>query len=97
MGRMTVTLDDHIEGWLREIQGTLIVDTKQDWSFTTIVNMVLLVGFLGVEKLGEKQWAIINSFLEQEKPKLELESPVDAMINRLHKARGAEKPHVTEE
>lgn len=97
MGRMTITLNDIIEGKLREIQGGYIAASKQDWSFTTIVNMVLLGGLIGAEKFGKKQWGIIDSFLKEEKLALELEAGTDSIISHLVEMGALKEPTVTEE
>lgn len=81
MPRITVTLDDDIMKILRQIQGSYIADTGEDWSFTTIVNMVLLGGLVGVKKFKKQEWKTINEFLDEKKFNLELESPLDIIAN----------------
>jgi len=88
MGRMTITLDDFLQKELRKIQGKLIQDTGEDWSFTTIVNMVILGGLLSSERLKKKDWEIIGGFLLEEKLSLDVEAGVDSLASHALEARG---------
>ncbi len=54
-------------------------------SFTTIVNVVLLGGILGANKLDNNIWREILSFIEEESPKLEFEALRDQYVEKLIK------------
>lgn len=88
MGRMTITLDDDIQKVLRKIQGTFIADSGDEWSFTTIANMVLLAGILGAERLRKKDWETIFNFLKHQKLGLDLEAGVDTLASHALDMRG---------
>jgi len=88
MGRMTVTLDDFLQKELRKIQGRLIQGTGEDWSFTTIVNMVILGGLIGSERLKKKDWEIIRGFILEEKLSLDLEAGVDTLASHVLEIKG---------
>ena len=91
MGRMTVTLNDTLEKSLRRIQGKFIHDFEEDWSFTTIVNMVILGGLIGSKRLKKKDWEIIHDFLEDEKLSLDLEAGIDSLASHVLEMRGLGK------
>ncbi|RLI47605.1 hypothetical protein DRO69_00190 [Candidatus Bathyarchaeota archaeon] len=85
--RITITIDDYIYSWLRGLQGRLISETKEDWSFTTVVNMVLVAGIAAPmfidPKKEEEFWDIIHSFVKDKKITLETEAIVDKVIEEL--------------
>ena len=85
--RITITIDDYIYSWLRGLQGRLISETKEDWSFTTVVNMVLAAGIAAPmfidPKKEEEFWDIIHSFVKDKKIALETEAIVDKVIEEL--------------
>jgi len=66
----------------------LIQDTGEDWSFTTIVNMVILGGLIGPERLKKKDWEIIRGFLLDEKLSLDLEAGVDTLASHNLEIKG---------
>ena len=88
MGRITITLDDDIMKALRKIQGKFIADSGEEWSFTTIVNMVLLGGLLGSGRFSSKVWKTIFDFLKQQKLSLELEAGVDTLASHALEMKG---------
>lgn len=88
MGRITVTLDDDIIKALRQIQGKFIADSGDEWSFTTIINMVLLGGLLGADRFRKKDWRTIYDFLEYQKLSLDLESGVDTLASHALEMKG---------
>jgi hypothetical protein len=88
MGRMTITLNNILEKSLRQIQGTFIHDFEKDWSFTTIVNMVILGGLIGAKKFKDEDWKIIHNFLEEEKLSLDLEAGIDSLASHVLDMKG---------
>lgn len=54
-------------------------------SFTTVVNVVLLGGILGANKLDNNMWREILSFIEEESPVLELEALRDQYVEKMVK------------
>lgn len=83
MNRITVTLNEVIEQQLRNIQGGLISGRKQDVSFTTTINTVLLAGILGSSEFSDKTWEQLRNFLDDEKVNLEREGLTDNYLNEL--------------
>lgn len=83
MNRLSITLNDILDEKLRDIQGGLIRGRKADVSFTTTVNVVLLGGILGSDKLDDEDWAMIRGFLDEEELNLNKEGLTDNFINRL--------------
>ena len=64
MPRRTVTIDKRIEDKLRDLQASLITSTHKDWSFTKIVNLVVLGGLLASRDFDERTWHRLKNFLE---------------------------------
>ncbi|GEM_PF-2567471 len=83
MNRMSITLNDFLEDQLRDIQGRLIKELKQDMSFTTVVNLVLLGGILGSKYLKDKDWQVINAFLEDQRINIDAEGLTDNYVNSM--------------
>jgi hypothetical protein len=87
MPRVTVTINDQVYEILRDVQGRFISSTKEEWSFTTVVNMVLLAGLLAPVymdlKLEDEFWDMIWSFLEDEKVKLDTEAIIDQVAEKI--------------
>ncbi len=58
-----------IDQELRNIQGSLIRELRMDIPYTTIVNLILMAGLLGTDKLSEEDWRHLRAFLvDQEGP-----------------------------
>ncbi|AIF84151.1 hypothetical protein NTE_02096 [Candidatus Nitrososphaera evergladensis SR1] len=81
MNRLSITLNDFLEEKLRGIQGDLIKGRKQDISFTTVVNMVLLGGILGSRYLKKDDWQAIKDFLDDQQINLDAEGLTDNYVN----------------
>lgn len=88
MGRVTITLNDFLQKELRKIQGKLIQDTGEDWSFTAIVNMVILGGLIGSERLKKKDWDVIQGFISEEKLSLDVEAGIDSLASYALEMKG---------
>ncbi len=88
MGRITISLNDDIMRALRRIQGDFIGGSGEEWSFTTIVNMVLLGGLLGSKRFAKKDWRVIVDFLEEQKLDLDLEAGVDTLASHALEMKG---------
>jgi len=63
--RITIVLDGEIESKLREIQGQLISSHNKGFSLSKIINMVLLSGMLGANKLTGDEWRIIRTLTKK--------------------------------
>ncbi len=84
MIRRTITFNEPIYNELMNIRASAISAGKE-MSFTTIVNVVLLGGILGANKLDTHAWKDILAFIEEEFPTLELEALRDQYIEKLVK------------
>ncbi len=84
MIRRTITFNEEIYSELMNIRASAISAGKE-MSFTTIVNVVLLGGILGANKLDNNIWREILGFIEEESPKLELEALRDQYVEKLIK------------
>ena len=88
MARVTITLNDDIMKALRKIQGQFIAGSGDEWSFTTIVNMVLVGGLIGSKRFKSKDWTNIFDFLEDQKLDLDLEAGVDTLASHALEMKG---------
>ena len=78
MRRRTVTIDEILYREIQKVRASLIEsDIVDDISFTTAINMVLLGGFLAIDRLIDTDWALIRQFLEDRALDLELDSFTD--------------------
>jgi hypothetical protein len=66
-----MTLDQEIESKLREIQGQLISTSSKYYSFSKIVNMMLLIGMMSSERLDYKQWNLLKDLLSKKQMRLD--------------------------
>lgn len=69
--RLTIVIDPEIDSKLREIHGQLIAADSKNYSFSKIVNMMLLAGIMSAEQLDHEHWHTIKSTLEHKKMKLD--------------------------
>lgn len=88
-----MTINDRLYRLLRDIQGKLISLTKKDWSFTAIINLILLAGALTPThinpNLEEKFWMTLRSFITGEKLNL---SGSEAVVQKwVHNLLGEER------
>jgi len=83
MNRITVSLVSEIEDALRRIQGGLIQGRKQDISFTTTINTVLLAGIIATGEFSTETWDAVREFLDEQRVTLDLEGRTDSYINEL--------------
>ncbi len=88
MARVTITLNDTVMKTLRKIQGQFIAGSGDEWSFTTIVNMVLVGGLIGSTRFKKKDWLDIFDFIEHQKLDLDLEASVDTLASHALEMRG---------
>lgn len=81
--RRTISVDGRVEDILRALQGRLIIRTKEDWSYTDVVNFLLYCGLREFHRLNQaEQEAWLTSFAEQ-KLKPDIEGVIDDIINRI--------------
>lgn len=87
MTRITITIDENLYKALRKIQGNFISSTGEDWSFTTIVNLVILAGIIAPEYLDERLknefWRTLTAFIMDKKVELELSGIEDKIVERI--------------
>ena len=91
--KVTVTLNEELYKAARKIQGLFISNTLEDWSFTTILNLLVLAGIMAPSYISkdkeEEFWRILQSFIKGERENLELEGMMDklltSLINKINK------------
>jgi hypothetical protein len=69
--RLTIVIDSEIDSKLREIHGQLIAADSKNYSFSRVVNLMLLAGIMSAERLDHQQWHMIKSALEHKKIRFE--------------------------
>lgn len=82
-GRRTITIDVNLEAKLRDIQGQLIMAGNKNWSLSAILNIVILAGIIGSEKLTREDWKIIKAFLKKNEINLKRYNIKDYLNNLL--------------
>jgi len=87
MTRITITIDENLYKALRKIQGGFISSTGEDWSFTTIVNLIILAGIIAPEyldeELKEEFWETLRDFIKDKKIELELSGIEDKIVEKI--------------
>ena len=81
-GRLTITIYKNVNAKLRDLQGELIMDGNKNWSFSAILNCVILAGIIGSPKLGKNDWKIIKSLLSKNNVSLK-RFPVNDYVENL--------------
>jgi len=69
--RLTIVINPEIDSKLREIHGQLIAADSKNYSFSKVVNMMLLAGIMSAEQLDHQHWHIIKETLEHKKMRLD--------------------------
>ena len=69
--RLTIVIDGDVQGKLMELQGNLITSERKNFSFSKIVNMVLVAGLMASDKLSSGEWALIRSIVYGKKVVIE--------------------------
>ena len=80
---MSVTIDDELMKYLRDVQGALIQKLQRDMSFTAVVNIVLGGGRAGAGDISSDAWGAVNDFIEMKQVNLVREGLTDSYVNRL--------------
>ena len=83
MNRITISLVQELEEQLRKIQGGLIQGKKEDVSFTTTINLVLLSGILSTNNLSDDTLISIKKFMNGDIIQFDLENQIEEYINEL--------------
>lgn len=83
--RCTIILEPEIESKLREIQAKLIIEDGKGYSFSKVINMILLTGIISVESLDYKQLYMIKTMMGRK------DISLNEFINREHVIKIAEK------
>lgn len=69
--RLTIVIDGDVQEKLMELQGNLITSERKNFSFSKIVNMVLVAGLMASDKLSSSEWALIRSIVYGKKVVIE--------------------------
>ena len=65
--KRSITINTVLEEKLRDIQSQLIGNTKSNWSLSLIVNVLIISGFLALDKLSKEDLHKIKYFIESDK------------------------------
>ena len=89
MKRITVSLDNNIYSMLRKFQAKLIGVTEEEWSLASVVNFVLLMGFMTPDYIpdslkNEFYTDLFNRFYRS-KEIIDEEAERDRVINEIMK------------
>ncbi|NIP62958.1 MAG: hypothetical protein GWO15_09460 [Nitrosopumilaceae archaeon] len=60
--RITIMIDEDIQAKIRELQANLIESQDKYYSYSKVLNMVLLAGLLASEKLNRDDWIFLRSY-----------------------------------
>ena len=66
--KKSFTLDALIEDMLKDLQGRLIITTKESWGLATVINLMTAIGLVMTSKLGKDDIQRVKSILENQKP-----------------------------
>ena len=69
--RLTIVIDPEVESKLRELHGQIISSESKNFSFSKIVNMVLLAGIVSADKLDNRNWYLLKSLIDGKKVSLD--------------------------
>lgn len=60
--RITIMMDEDIQGKIRGPQANLTESQDRYFSYSKVLNMVLLAGLLASEKLNRDDWIFLRSY-----------------------------------
>ena len=63
--RKSLTLESELVKILVNLKGKLILTTHEDWSVSTLVNLLALVGISSADKLPVRNWKAIKDMVEK--------------------------------
>jgi hypothetical protein len=63
--KKSITLEKEIETQVRRIQARLIEKTDQNWSLSTVLNILVTGGLLQTKKMSKNDWQKIRMLVEQ--------------------------------
>ncbi|HEX9845897.1 MAG TPA: hypothetical protein VGA92_05470 [Candidatus Nitrosotenuis sp.] len=63
--KKSITLEKEIETKVRRIQARLIEKTDQNWSLSTVLNILVTGGLLQTKKMSKNDWQKIRTLVEQ--------------------------------
>lgn len=62
--KKSITLEKEIETKVRRIQARLIEKTDQNWSLSTVLNMLVTGGLMQTKKMSANDWQKIRTIVE---------------------------------
>lgn len=60
--RITIMMDEDIQTKIKELQANLIESQNKYFSYSKVLNMVLLAGLLASEKLNREDWIFLRYY-----------------------------------
>lgn len=74
--RITISLNRDIEKNLVKLQELMALETGKGWSFSKIINTLLLVSILNPDRLYNNEWVLVKNFSDGKRLPL-----IDTKIN----------------
>lgn len=63
--KKSITLEKEIETKVRRIQARLIEKTDQNWSLSTVLNILVTGGLLQTKKMSKNDWQKIRDLVDR--------------------------------
>jgi hypothetical protein len=62
--KKSITLEKEIETKVRRIQARLIEKTDQNWSLSSVLNILVTAGLMQTKKMSRNDWQKIRTLVE---------------------------------
>jgi hypothetical protein len=80
--KKSITLEKEIETKVRRIQARLIEKTDQNWSLSTVLNILVTGGLLQTKKMNRVDWQKVRSLVERKAISFD-ESTISDFVKKL--------------
>ncbi len=65
MSKKSITLEKEIETKVRKIQARLIEKTDQNWSMSSVINLLITGGLMQTKKMSKNDWQKIKELVDE--------------------------------
>ena len=80
--KKSITLEKEIETKVRRIQARLIEKTDQNWSLSTVLNILVTGGLLQTKKMSRADWQKVRNLVEEKSISFD-ESTISDFVKKL--------------
>lgn len=80
--KKSITLEKEIETKVRRIQARLIEKTDQNWSLSTVLNVLVTGGLLQTKKMSRADWQKVRNLVEDKSVSFD-ESTISDFVKKL--------------